>query len=542
MTSKKFEESIPDDKESYHKHRRKYGVEIDRYPRTTPRKHGRMVDDYSITSDSYSSSDGSDYSSDTERRTRGRRRRRRWHGDERCRRRESKVVSNHSRQSSRSRSRSKCRCSDEESNRRERSQHREENKIKVKFRDTSDDDLVIKKSTELTSRSEMSVRPQVHQKVTAVVHREAEEEPQDSKESKETKPSESSENGYQDVQYQKLDTGTEVTDTEVFTDYGKGDQKKNKVPHPSKTVEFSPVNDSQKVPTVTSAVTSSKRDSPRGVQKENVNRSADPFGEQPFTINDLLKQETAEMKHPAAEESQKRVPNIQSTSDIKDISKETETSTAKKVNDLKKDVEENISQETPKTIRKPTESQNPQEKAAQSTKTAEEKSNNDDERLKVENISHGEQHSETTAEEEKKLGKSDGPEVNVDTPPQSSLQKTIKDLEKLKTEQLAEHFTKDKGLICVILDDDETIEIKRKKESRTKSEHSTHRTRSASRKKEKNSLKRQRRSRSSFEVLSDEGNNDGPSSRLTVHDDSGFEPSPRHGSSTFEGKKLLYNF
>jgi hypothetical protein len=127
--------------------------------------------------------------------------------------------------------------------------------------------------------------------------------------------------------------------------------------------------------------------------------------------------------------------------------------------------------------------------------------------------------------------------------------KSLPDLEKLKAEKLEEHpLAKDKGLICVILDDDETIEIKRRKDAnRSKSEHRP-RTRSASRKKDKGTQKRQRRSRSSFEILSDDAadnnnNNDDDddddddySSRLTVQDDSGFEPSPRNsGQAKFEG-------
>lgn len=543
MTSKKVEESFPDDRENYHKHRRKYDVEIDRHPRTTSRKHNRMADDHSITSDSYSSTDRSDYSSDTERRTRGRRRRRRWHGDERRHKREPKVASHSSRQSSRSRSQSKCRCSDEELHHRERSQHREENKIKVTFRDTSDDDLVVKKSTELMSRNELSVGPPIHQKVTAVVHREAEEEPQDSKACKETKPSESSENGYQEVQYQKLDTGTEVTDTDVFTDSGRGDEKRKQTSHPSKTVAFSPVDDSKKTSLVPAAAIPSKRDSPKGVQEENAISSVDPFGEQPFTVSIQQKEETAETKHPTAEESQKREPGMQTknTENIVDTSIDSRTSTAKKVDSLKKDVDEGkISQDTPKTVGKPSQSQTTQEEDVQSAKITEEKSMKDDERGEEASIRNAEQQPETIAKEEKELEKSNSTEEKAEDkpPPLSGLQKTIQDLEKLKAEQLEEHFTKDKGLICVILDDDETIEIKRKKESRTKSEHSTHRTRSANRKKDKNLLKKQRRSRSSFEVLSDEGDKETQSSRLTVHDDSGFEPSPRHCSSTFEGMKL----
>lgn len=110
------------------------------------------------------------------------------------------------------------------------------------------------------------------------------------------------------------------------------------------------------------------------------------------------------------------------------------------------------------------------------------------------------------------------------------------ELEKSEPEKSDERLSKDKGLVCVILDDDEAIKFKCKKDfNRSKSEHQL-RARSPPQKREKNQQKRQRRSRSSFEILSDDTNNDDYSSRLTVHEDSGFEPSPRNsGQAKFEG-------
>lgn len=110
----------------------------------------------------------------------------------------------------------------------------------------------------------------------------------------------------------------------------------------------------------------------------------------------------------------------------------------------------------------------------------------------------------------------------------SNRQRSISELKKLNEEMLEEYIIKDKGLICVILDDDETIEIKRRKDPvRSKSDSS--RIQSASRKKERIMQKRQRRSKSSFEILSDSGNNE----MRTTQDDSGFEPSPRYGMLKF---------
>lgn len=525
MTSKKVEESFPDTRDSYHKHRKKYDVEINRqHPRATRKG---IAEEYSITSDSYSSSDRSDYSSDTERRTRGRRRRRRWTDGGRRHRREYKAASSRSRQSSRSRSRSKCGCSDQESHRGERGSQHSENKIKVTFRDTSDDDVVLKKSTGGTPRGAGPPGP-LQQQVTAVVHREA--EGQQSNECKEAKPSESSENGYQEVQYQKLDTATEVTDTDVFTEDGK--VEKSKVPV-----------DSQKAAKVVAAPAMAAAPvmaaDPAPKAKRNV--PSDPFGEQPFTVSNLPPEEPAEA--PASAREAPKAEQLKASAGHEGISSAVPTA---KVDDLKDVAEKQSShQDFVNRERQLIESQQEaasvtNEKSIKSQQGAASVTN--EKSIKKEKVVEetAPQDPDQYPPEETKSGKSSSiEEQNADKPPPlSGLQKTVQDLEKFKAEQLEEHFAKDKGLICVILDDDETIEIKRKKESRTKSEHSTHRTRSASRKKEKNQLKRQRRSRSSFEVLSDEGNNE-QFSRLTVHDDSGFEPSPRHGSSTFEGNEAI---
>ncbi|XP_065211635.1 ankycorbin-like isoform X2 [Planococcus citri] len=102
---------------------------------------------------------------------------------------------------------------------------------------------------------------------------------------------------------------------------------------------------------------------------------------------------------------------------------------------------------------------------------------------------------------------------------------------------LNDNFTKDRGLICVILDDDETIEIKRRKDTimvkNSADFQNVSRAKSETRKTDENSKKIERRSRSSFEVLPDD--DEKRASRFTPYDDSNAGSSrKRNEISTME--------
>lgn len=570
MSSGNLAEAFTNTAELHHRHRGKRDHEVghDRSSFSHRKQHDRANEFCSLSSDSVSSTDASECSSENDHRVYRRRRRRRQYNN-----RKSKEYRTHSktRKHSRSRSRSRCRCSEEE---RDKSNDRR-CKVKVQFQKDSTEDPVIGENLKVeTNKSESGI----HQTVTALVHREDEKDA--TKDSK--KPSESSENGFQEIQYQKLDT--EVTDTDVFedskvTESKKGDLNIEDATRPDqldaiKTDTFSDAfgddtfisQDGDKIESrqkrETSIIESTRKDKSGGEDAGNqttISKNEDPDvlksrGDELNEVSDLPDYaDETKMKTDTTEDQAFRDENINRLEDDESQRKDVSDNYEMKIDDepdsnkpasnalgLDNDV---LSVETiavtnadDALIMAKTETVN-----ADSNMQYE----NEEERKpgvqfspSPESDSHGDQ-TKNTADARSATGNIKDTHLN-ESRISDSLQKSINDeLEKFKEEKLEEHFTKDKGLICVILDDDETIEIKRRRDpDRSKSEYHS-RTRSASRKKEKSTQRRQRRSRSSFEVLSDEGNND---TRLVTQDDSGFEPSPRHCPSTFEGRSYGKNF
>lgn len=383
------------------------------------------------------------------------------------------------RQCSRSRSRSCCHCSADE----ESPADEDKSKPKVHFQTENIQETKTEdKSKHLEAANQVTV--------TAMVHREDQNTATDTvnevplsndKPLEEQKPSESSESGIQEIQNQKLDTDTDVC----------YDEKKPK----SETPETSSGKD-QNEPQVEPVRDETAIKCEMKSETEGDSRIASANCD-------------AENKSERLEEVQSKTKSASPNADIKNKDEQIEKVQSGTDNIITSALKENKDTHDSVVI----------------------------EPIELVNANDEENVAQTNGPDYSSLTESASNTFrNSDVPPAS-----VVELEKFKTEKLEEHFAKDKGLICVILDDDETIEIKRRKDvSRCKSEHHP-RTRSATRKKEKSLQKRQRRSRSSFEILSDDANNDDYSSRLTVQDDSGFEPSPRNsGQAKFEGRPISH--
>lgn len=405
-----------------------------------------------------------------------------------------------------------------------------------------------------------------HHTVTALVHREDENDTKDNQ-----KPSESSENGCQEIQYQKLDT--EVTDTDTL-DNGKKDFGK------IMNVSVQDMNPLSKLNTV-----------------EETEIFSDAFVNDPFTSSDKERrpENDNQTKTPMLEWSTEHQTNECAVSETifsetktpesvlpvqQDVFESTQTNKTNEANIVTLDSADNEMSNDQINVMKDKEIEGREISGEHEnknndieTETIKPESsalNPNEDKLPVDDIPFvnatyelNEKEMETikpesnvTNEKEQQQNSEDiqflpSSKPRTDTSSYrtdntdlkesedlkmnssklnkfSNRQRSTSELEKFNEKMLEEYIIKDKGLICVILDDDETIEIKRRKDPvRSKSDSS--RIQSASRKKERIMQKRQRRSKSSFEILSDNGNNE----MRTTQDDSGFEPSPRHGMSAF---------
>lgn len=552
-----MEEAFNDVKERHYKHTKKFNYDSECHPRRSMTKYNRTAEEYSFSNNSFSSGDATDYSSEADHRMR-RRRRRKWYGDDH--RNVGHRTCSRTRKCCRSRSRDSRQFNEDKFPSQDIKKFEEsENKTKVKFQKKNDVSITPNTNAQAIE-TKMDNESRTQQMVTVLVHREDEKDTVES-----TKPSESSENGYQELQYQKLET--DVTDTDVFVENYKSDETEEgakKLGEESMKPQLAlnrtetkknPVLDGNKVMI-------DENDKEKG-------ESIDPFGEKPFITENkenAINEKESRSESVFAETESKELKQI--LTDEKIIEDDLINTEVKSIkddgNDECSNVDDKVIEDEKKNYKTKDEDLNFGENArivnttTQSQSQVEKKDAKSDIEIKelqdpenaesaekiltnVQDISSNENQINNKYKplrEEENLNVIKDGESNFN----DGIQKPVEELQKLKTEKLEEYFTKDKGLICVILDDDETIEIKRKKDSiKMKNDCMVpHRTRSANRKKEKNLQKRQRRSRSSFEILSDEGNNENEPSRLTVHDDSGFEPSPRHGStSTFEGKKLI---